>query len=901
MNSRIAFGVLALLHVLIYNFAAAAVREDMASTISWQILNVGTPTSVTDAEGFPGLLIVGTAENVIACYNSTSASIAWRQTLNFVSNRAQLLVGSGSIDGLAYAITSPSKDVGLVLTLFSIKDGFFVASHIIDGVEEPSRIFGRGSTLQVAGKNKLCSINVSAGGRTFRSECRETGTVDYIGLVGDQYFYIGGGRNLYDAQSASLLLSLESKISDGRVCGSKFGHFYYSAHRLFYFSASETRSVPIDFDLKELCSCASDGSLLLLSASGTHHLLSDYDPKENTFRIRQLPLLQTLIDSSVGKLVDFGDLKICKLHNGAASTFISAITEDGSWHVIDLDSYKVATRYESLSKTVGPPVITSLPLSNASDTSGLGFLANIAKSVVFTTLNSSAEASSLKSDKFGFNQLIVAVLNPFMAGRYSVTALESHTGKVAWKRFLPCNSTPVGNLFVLPGSPLEQTPRVGIVCDAKLVTVDALSGFFIATEPLDYLQLSSNHALLSSSDGKTLVQYTRDGGSGIKPAEFGSGEREQVWLSLDDAKTTLSAYRVTSKNAPAHLLWEWKLKAGAGTKFLQVESDSCNGVSASAGIVQEDRSVLYNWVDMRFVVVTRVEMSTTLYVSLLDSWSGKTFFETFFAVRLGSSRVTTVVCNSWAAVYFEAARVAATEPLIVRNSTDVTQAPQKVKVYKGRAKRAKQQAEQPRDIQQPIGPQLLLLEWFQSNIHDSKVADSGRRFLAQPPYVRHAMYSIAQQVRLLSVTKTRHGVATRQILLYTESGQIFALRMPALGWTQSLPDLRKVMDKSVMLPLSSAALPSLLALLPLESPSHRFLLQDLKHLQTVPTFLESTCLIVASGLDWFQTQTSPSRQFDMLDADFTKFWLGATILFLVCLIKVLQGLVARKSLQAAWS
>lgn len=74
----------------------------------------------------------------------------------------------------------------------------------------------------------------------------------------------------------------------------------------------------------------------------------------------------------------------------------------------------------------------------------------------------------------------------------------------------------------------------------------------------------------------------------------------------------------------------------------------------------------------------------------------------------------------------------------------------------------------------------------------------------------------------------------------------------------------------------------------------------IKRILTSPALLESTSLVFAYGLDTFFTQSSPSRQFDVLSEDFSKSQLILTMVGLVVAIAIARPIVRRKRVNALW-
>ena len=73
-----------------------------------------------------------------------------------------------------------------------------------------------------------------------------------------------------------------------------------------------------------------------------------------------------------------------------------------------------------------------------------------------------------------------------------------------------------------------------------------------------------------------------------------------------------------------------------------------------------------------------------------------------------------------------------------------------------------------------------------------------------------------------------------------------------------------------------------------------------KRIKSSPALLESTSLILASGLDLFYTRVAPSGSFDVLSESFSRSQLLATIAALAAGLVVMRPLVRRKQLKQRW-
>jgi len=74
----------------------------------------------------------------------------------------------------------------------------------------------------------------------------------------------------------------------------------------------------------------------------------------------------------------------------------------------------------------------------------------------------------------------------------------------------------------------------------------------------------------------------------------------------------------------------------------------------------------------------------------------------------------------------------------------------------------------------------------------------------------------------------------------------------------------------------------------------------IKQILTTPSQLESTSIVLAYGLDLFQTRVSPSNTFDLLSEDFNRLQLVLTMAGLAVAILITRPIVRAKMLKAKW-
>lgn len=74
----------------------------------------------------------------------------------------------------------------------------------------------------------------------------------------------------------------------------------------------------------------------------------------------------------------------------------------------------------------------------------------------------------------------------------------------------------------------------------------------------------------------------------------------------------------------------------------------------------------------------------------------------------------------------------------------------------------------------------------------------------------------------------------------------------------------------------------------------------LRNIYTAPSGLESTCLVVATGLDIFVTRVAPSKTFDLLKEDFDYILISIVLVVLTSGSLIVRHLASRKLLKQAW-
>jgi len=147
-------------------------------------------------------------------------------------------------------------------------------------------------------------------------------------------------------------------------------------------------------------------------------------------------------------------------------------------------------------------------------------------------------------------------------------------------------------------------------------------------------------------------------------------------------------------------------------------------------------------------------------------------------------------------------------------------------------------------------------------------------------------------IRSFGVTSSRFGITDRNVLIAFENGNI--AMQPRQFMDPRRPKGSKVKDPGLM-----EYFPQM-PIVPTAIISYNLTIEKISKIYSMPTRLESTCLVLATGRDLFFTRVMPSKGFDLLNEDFNFSLLLVLIAGLTFLTGFLSKMVKEKNLKAAW-
>ena len=156
-------------------------------------------------------------------------------------------------------------------------------------------------------------------------------------------------------------------------------------------------------------------------------------------------------------------------------------------------------------------------------------------------------------------------------------------------------------------------------------------------------------------------------------------------------------------------------------------------------------------------------------------------------------------------------------------------------------------------------------------------------------------FVVENGVSALGVTTTHAGITSREILVSFEHGILQGLSRKFLDPRRPVTALTAEQKEEGLFPYFPA--------MPIHGPlviTYYLQVLGIERIQSISTNLESTSVIVVSGIDIFSTKRTPSKPFDTLSSDFAYMQLVASMVVLSVAVFVTDRAVQSKSIKEAW-
>uniref|UniRef100_A0A8C9SQP6 ER membrane protein complex subunit 1 n=1 Tax=Scleropages formosus TaxID=113540 RepID=A0A8C9SQP6_SCLFO len=189
--------------------------------------------------------------------------------------------------------------------------------------------------------------------------------------------------------------------------------------------------------------------------------------------------------------------------------------------------------------------------------------------------------------------------------------------------------------------------------------------------------------------------------------------------------------------------------------------------------------------------------------------------------------------------------------------------------------------------------EFSVLELFEgTELYNSTVFSS----LDRPhlPQVLQQSYIFPSSISTMEATLTEKGITSRHLLVGLPSGAILSL--PKMFLDPRRPEMATEQSREEnLIPYAPE--------MPIRTEwfiNYNQSVTRVRGIYTAPSGLESTCLVVAYGLDIFQTRVYPSKQFDVLKDDYDYVLISSVLFGLFFATMISKRLAQVKLLNRAW-
>ncbi|TAQ90513.1 hypothetical protein B7494_g1213 [Chlorociboria aeruginascens] len=470
----------------------------------------------------------------------------------------------------------------------------------------------------------------------------------------------------------------------------------------------------------------------------------------------------------------------------------------------------------------------------------------------------------LVRDNFGFNKLVIVATQ-----RGRIYGLDAgNQGSVIWS--LSAFPIPKGDKWDVKGLWVDNSRAIVTIqgSDGEHILVKTSTGEIVEKMNMGTRPPVQSSAIVESPSGLRLLPIGYDG----NPGEIPSAWAPKDFVVTQGNNGEVKGLKFESKGETSFPIAAWTFQP-SGQRIINVAARPAHDPVASIGRVLGDRSVLYKYLNPNVILVTAVsDESSTASFYLIDSISGDILYSVTYEGVDTKQPITSALSENWFAYSLWIDDLSSTNSL-----------------------------------PSPKGYQLFISELFESDVANDRgplgAADNSSSLEpsdipnAEPalPHVITQSFIIPESITHMSVTQTRQGITSRQLICTFATGII--------GIPRNILDPRRPVGRD---PTANEMEEGLFRYSPFIEFDPKLILTHnrevigIKGVIASPALLESTSLIFAYGIDIFGTRVAPSAAFDILGKAFNKLSLVATVLALGVGVGVLAPMVRRKQINGRW-
>lgn len=472
----------------------------------------------------------------------------------------------------------------------------------------------------------------------------------------------------------------------------------------------------------------------------------------------------------------------------------------------------------------------------------------------------------LARDNFGFNKLVIVATQ-----RGRLYALDAGSqGSVVWNSV--AFDVPTGKKWDVKSIYVDNSKGTITVrgSQGEYIIVNTTTGRGLeAINPGQWPPVQSA-AVVDSDFGRWVLPIGTNGNPGDIPKDWAPKEV----LVVRGTNGEVKGLKFETEGLDAKPVFTWSFQPPAGQKIVKVVSKPAHDPIASIGRVLGDRTVLYKYLNPNVILVTAVsDESSTASFSLLDTVSGDILYSASHEGVDTKKPIASVFTENWFAYSLWSDEISTTTSLHGSKGyqlivTDLYESPI------------------------PNDRGTLGLNANASSLDPADVPNAGPVL----PHVVSQSFVVPEAITHMSVSQTRQGITTRQLLGTLESNSI-------IGIPRYLLDPRRPVGRD---PIPAEQEEGLMRYQPVIEfdpkliITHKREVLGIEGVITSPALLESTSLVFAYGIDVFGTRVTPSAAFDILGKAFNKLSLVVTVLALGAGVAVLAPMVSHFSLSIVY-
>ncbi|KAL2126738.1 hypothetical protein VTI74DRAFT_325 [Chaetomium olivicolor] len=476
-------------------------------------------------------------------------------------------------------------------------------------------------------------------------------------------------------------------------------------------------------------------------------------------------------------------------------------------------------------------------------------------------------AGKLVRDSFGFHKLVILATKRGMLYGFDV----GNNGRIVWNK--RAFKIPKGAKWDVKGIQVHDTTGQVTILGAHndFVVLKGDTGEIIDAKGPSPQATTQAAALVDTYSGQQLIRIGRGGKIGELPVY--QAPRQTVVTRGADGE--LKGVVFVPNGTISYESTSWIFTPPQGQRIVNIATRPSHDAVASIGRVLGDRRVKYKYLNPNTAVVAAINDATrTLTVFLLDTISGQVLVSSKYDGIDPTKPIECAHAENWFVCTF------------FGQYTLRDNAAQSLKGYQIVVNDL-YESDEPNN-RGPLGD----ADTF-SSVDPVDIPTGG---VIRPAIVSQA-YVLSAPISALTVTQTRQGITSRQVLAYMpESHGI-------VGIPRAVLEPRRPVGRD---PTPAEAEEGLIKyhpaieIDPKNIITHERDVLGVEKIIAAPAVVESTSLVFAYGVDVFGSRVAPSWLFDILGKGFNKVALVGTVVALGLGVVLLAPVVRRKQINMRW-